>query len=142
MKFTIQVLIESPDAPPLSVPVQTIERSCDRIEDVGLRLGEAKEILSGLQEQLVRHQLAGHLERHRPCPCCHRLRTIKGYHPLRFRSAFGDLELRSPRWYECACEGRPAQATFSPLKNILTTHRLPSWNSYRRSGRHICPLVR
>src|SRR5271165_117519 len=125
MKFTIQVLIESPDALALSIPVQTIERSCDRIEDVGLRLGEAKEILSGLQEQLVRHQLAGHLERHRPCACCHRPRTIKGYHRLRFRSAFGDLELRSPRWYECACEGRPAQASFSPLNKLLTTHTAP-----------------
>jgi hypothetical protein len=37
MKFTIQVLIESPDALPLSVPVQTIERSCEHVEDVGLR---------------------------------------------------------------------------------------------------------
>ena len=46
-------------------------------------------------------------------------------HPLRFRSTFGDLELRSPRWYECACEGRPAQATFSPLKKLLTTHTAP-----------------
>ncbi len=101
MKFTIQVLIESPDALPLSISVQTIERSCDRIEDVGLRLGEAKEILSGLQEQLVRQQLADHLQKHRPCLCCHRPRTIKGYHQLRFRSAFGDLKLRSPRWYEC-----------------------------------------
>jgi hypothetical protein len=32
MKFTIQVLIESPDALPLGIPIQTIERSCDRIE--------------------------------------------------------------------------------------------------------------
>ena len=111
MKFTIRVLIESPDALPLSVPIQTIERSCDRIEDVGLRLEEAKAILSGLQEHLVRQQLADHLQRHRPCPCCHRPRTIKGYHPLRFRSAFGELELRSPRWYECDCEERPAKAT-------------------------------
>lgn len=55
MKFTIQVLIESPEALPLSVPVQTIERSCCRIEDLGLRLEEAKAILNGLQEQLVRH---------------------------------------------------------------------------------------
>jgi hypothetical protein len=62
---------------------------------------------------------------HRPCPCCRRPRTLKGYHPLRFRSAFGDLELRSPRWYECACEGRPAQATFSPLNKLLTTHTAP-----------------
>src|SRR5450631_2620026 len=112
MKFTIRVLIESPDALPLGIPIQTIERSCDRIEDVGLRLAEAKAILSGLQEQLVSQQLADHLQRHRPCPCCHRPRTIKGYHPLRFRSPFGDMELRSPRWYECDCEGRPAKATF------------------------------
>ena len=52
-KFTIQVMIESPDALPLTVPIQTIERSC-----------------------------------------CHRPRTIKGYHPLRFRSALGCASFR------------------------------------------------
>ncbi len=87
MKFTIQALIETPEGLPLTVPVQTIERSCDRIEDVGLRLEEAKLILNALQEQLVRQQLAEHLQRHRACPECRRPRTIKGYQPLRFRSA-------------------------------------------------------
>jgi hypothetical protein len=58
MKFTIQVLIESPDALPLSVPIRTIERSCERVEEVGLRLEEAKAVLHGLQEQLIRQQLA------------------------------------------------------------------------------------
>jgi len=57
MKFTIQVLIETPEGLPLTVSVQTIERSCDRIEDVGLRLEEAKLILNALQEQLVRLDL-------------------------------------------------------------------------------------
>jgi hypothetical protein len=66
MKFTIQVLIESPNALPLSVPIQAIDRTCDRIEDVGLRLDEAKAILKSLQEQLVRQQLAEHLQSHRP----------------------------------------------------------------------------
>lgn len=125
MKFTIQVLIESPDALPLSVPIQTIERSCERVEDVGLRLEEVKAILSGLQEQLVRQQLAEYLHDHRSCPCCHRLRPIKGYHPLRFRSAFGDIELRSPRWYRCACEQSSGATTFSALSTILTTHTAP-----------------
>jgi hypothetical protein len=111
MKFTIQVLIESPDALPLSVPIQALDRTCEHVEDVGLRLDEAKAILHGLQEQLIRQQLVGYLDAHRPCPCCHRLRAIKGYHPLRFRSAFGDLELRSPRWCRCACEERSPQAT-------------------------------
>jgi hypothetical protein len=125
MKFTIQVLIESPDALPLSVPIQTIERACDRIEDVGLRLEEAKALLSGLQDQLVRQQLAEHIERHRDCACCHRPRTIKGYHPLRFRSAFGDLKLRSPRWLRCSCEDPSAPASYSALNALLTTHMAP-----------------
>jgi len=125
MKFTIQVVIESPDALPLSVPIQTIERACDTVEDVGLRLQEAEAILSGLQEQLVRQQLAEYLDGHRPCPSCHRARTIKGYHPLRFRSAYGDIELRSPRWFRCACEEPSTQATYSALNTILTTHTAP-----------------
>src|ERR1019366_9005150 len=52
----------------------------NRFEMVGVRLKEAKSILSGQQGQLVRQQLAEHLESHRACPCCHRPRTIKGCH--------------------------------------------------------------
>jgi hypothetical protein len=125
MKFTIQVLIESPEALPLSVPVQTIERKCDRVEDVGLRLEEAKAIMMGLQEHLARQQLAKHLQSHRPCPCCHRPRNIKGYHSLRFRSAFGDLRLRSPRWLRCSCEDPSTPASYSALNALLTTHTAP-----------------
>jgi hypothetical protein len=49
---------------------------------------------------------------------------IKGYHPLRFRSAYGDVSLRSPRWHRCGCE-QSAQSTFCPLNAILTTHTAP-----------------
>ena len=125
MKFIIQALIETPDGLPLTVPVQTIERSCDRIEDVGLRLEEAKSILTRLQDQLVRQQLAEHLERTRACPSCHRAPSIKGYHPLRFRSAFGDLRLRSPRWMRCSCEDPAIPASYSALNELLTTHTAP-----------------
>ena len=50
------------------------------------------------REQLVRQQLAEYLHDHRSCPCCQQLPAVKGYHSLRFRSLFGDMELRSPRW--------------------------------------------
>lgn len=50
MKFTIQVLIESPDSLPLTVPIQALDRTCEHVEDIGLRLDEAKAILHGLQE--------------------------------------------------------------------------------------------
>jgi hypothetical protein len=121
MKFTIQVLIESRDALPLSIPIQTIERACEQVEDVGLRLDEAKAVLHGLQEQLVRQQLSDHLARQRPCPYCRRIRTLKGYHALRFRSAFGVVGVRSTRWYPCACEAQPPNATYSALNAILTS---------------------
>ena len=104
MKITIQVLIEGTDALPLTVPIQTIHRSCDRVEEVGTLTAEAKSILKGLEESVVRHQLAEYLAAKRSCPHCQRSRAIKGYHPLRFRSPYGDVSLRSPRWYRCACE--------------------------------------
>jgi hypothetical protein len=125
MRFTIQVLIESPGALPLSVPIQTVDRPCERVEDVGLRLEEAKAVLQGLQEQLIRQQLAEYLEARRPCPDCRQLRTIKGYHRRRFRSAFGDLSLRSPRWCRCECAKPSGPASFSALNSILTTHTAP-----------------
>src|SRR5450631_4890914 len=71
VKFTIQMLIEESDQLPLSIPIQTIERSCERIEDVGLHVAEAKGLLGTLQEHMVRSQLHQLLETRRPCGFCH-----------------------------------------------------------------------
>jgi hypothetical protein len=54
MRFTIQVLVEFAGAVPFSVPIQTVDRPCERVEDVDLRLEEAKTVLQSLQEQLIR----------------------------------------------------------------------------------------
>jgi hypothetical protein len=124
MKFTVQVLIEGADALPLTVPVQTIDRAGERIEEIGLQTVEAKSILGGLQQVVVRHQLAEYLAGQRSCPHCQRSRAIKGYHPLRFRSAYGDVSLRSPRLHRCEYE-RSTQATYCPLNGLLTTHTAP-----------------
>jgi hypothetical protein len=138
MKITIQVLIEGADALPLTVPIQTIDRPRERIEDVGLQTVEAKSILRGLQQIVVRHQLAEYLAGKRSCPHCQRSRAIKGYHPLRFRSAYGDVSLRSPHWHRCECE-RSTQATYCPLNDILTTDRKASGciaSSIRKPSRY------
>ena len=118
------MLIEGADALPLTVPIQTIDRPGERVEEIGFQTAEAKSILGGLQEVVVRHQLAEYLAGKRSCPHCQRPRTIKGYHPLRFRSAYGDVSLRSPRWHRCECE-RSTQATYCPLNDLLTAHTAP-----------------
>ena len=127
MKFTIKVLIEAADALPLAVPIQIIYRPCESIEELGLQTAEAKSILKELEENVVRQQLAEFLAAKRSCPHCQRSRAIKGYHPLRFRSAYGDVSLRSPRWHRCECE-RATQSTYCPLNDLLTNHTAPELN--------------
>jgi hypothetical protein len=125
MKFTIELRVEGASALPLAVEIQTIDRPCGQVQDVGLRLEEAKSILGRLQQAVVREQLAGYLIDHRTCPHCERPRTIKGYHPLRFRTAFGDISLRSPRWHRCRCCEQSRENTFCPLRELLTMHTSP-----------------
>lgn len=85
---------------------------------------EAKSILGKLQQTLVHQQLESYLAGRRGCPHCGRPRAIKGYHPLRLRTAFGDIALRSPRWHRCLCE-QCREATFCPLSELLTVHTSP-----------------
>jgi hypothetical protein len=124
MRVTVQVCIEGAASRPVTVPLHAIDRPCDQVQDVGLALGEAKSILGKLQQAFVQEQLDHYLYDHRACPHCRRPRAIKGYHLLRFRTAFGDIDLRSPRWRRCRCE-QSQEATFCPLSELLTVHTSP-----------------
>ena len=124
MKVTIQIRIEVAAARPVTVPLHIIDRACDQVQDVGLVFGDAKSILGKLQQALVQKQLDCYLSDRRACPHCGRPRAVKGYHPLRFRTAFGDIDFRSPRWRRCRCE-QAREATFCPLSELLTVHTSP-----------------
>ena len=124
MRVTVQIRFEAARSRPVTVPLHTIERRCDHVQDVGLALGDAKSILGKLQQALVQEQLDHYLSDRRACPHCQRPRAIKGYHPLRFRTAFGNIDLRSPRWHRCHCE-QSREATFCPLSELLAVHTAP-----------------
>ena len=70
-------------------------------------------MLSRIQSDVVRNQLAAYLREQRHCPQCRHLRVLKGYHEMSFRSAFGDVGIKGPRWLQCACEGN-TQKSYSP----------------------------
>ncbi|MBP8183564.1 MAG: ISKra4 family transposase [Rhodoferax sp.] len=124
MKMTVLICIEGTTSDPITVPIHTIDRPCDQVQDVGLALDEAKSILGKLQQTLVNTQLEQYLGRARACPGCAKPRAVKGYHPVCFRTAFGDLTLRGPRWRRCRCE-QVSEATFRPLSELLTMHTSP-----------------
>ncbi|MEJ8852924.1 ISKra4 family transposase, partial [Variovorax rhizosphaerae] len=124
MRVTVQIRVEGAASGSFTVPLHAIDRPCGQVQDVGLSFGEAKSLLGELQKALVRQQLELYLAERRTCPHCSEPRAIKGYHPLRFRTAFGDIALRSPRWHRCRCE-QSREATFCPLTQLLTVHTSP-----------------
>ena len=110
MKITIQVLIEGTDALPLTVPIHTIERLCEWIEEVGLQTVEAKSILRDWSRMSSGTSWPNTTPA-RSCPHCQRSRKIKGYHPVRFRSAYGDVHYAAPNGIAVIASDPPKQLT-------------------------------
>lgn len=59
--------------------VASIDRPDDRlaIDDLGLKLAEAKAMLAALQAAITDTKVMEHVRRERPCPCCGRARRLK-----------------------------------------------------------------
>ena len=82
------------------------ELCCGKVDDVallGLGLSESKEMLTRLQREIVMTQFESMEHERRPCACCGAMPSIKDYQRIRFRSLFGDVELRVPRYTKCGC---------------------------------------
>lgn len=100
MNLTIQVQRDDGTSALLS----KIKRS-PQIEagSLGLILGEAKALLSALQQMLVTHQVNAHVARVRECSHCNKKRQIKDYHSATFKSLFGGVPVCVSRWHRCKC---------------------------------------
>src|SRR5689334_18368557 len=125
MRIQIQLRIVADDDSVISEEeILHLEKGDDRLEAIGLSLGEAKALLAGIQERMVTAQAASFAARHRDCPACGRRRRSKGPSPIVFRTAFGTVRLASPRFHRCGCQ--PAdRKTVSPLADLFTEHTAP-----------------
>jgi len=117
MRFLIHLVAES-EAGQRVQEIACLERNEPRLENIGLSLREAKQLLAAIQTMIVEQQVADYLEAQRPCPHCGRIRGLKSSHTVTFQTLFGNLELCSPRWNHCGCRPNPAK-TFSPLLELL-----------------------
>ena len=125
MKFRVQLVIEGDNEKPDVVEeIGLFERGQLRAEDLGLTLAEAKGLLRSLQQAVVTEQTAEFAEQQTRCPSCGARRPRKGQHDVVFRTAFGKLNLQSPRYYCCSCT--PANVkSVSPLADLLTERTAP-----------------
>jgi len=80
-----------------------VMESTPSIAALGLSLANGKAFLSQLQTQVVSAQLAAINSRHRQCPVCQSQRRVKDYHQVNFRSLFGKVCVRVPRFEPSPC---------------------------------------
>jgi len=125
MRIEIKLQITDDDGTSLAEDdVLVLEKGHHHVEEVGLSLAEAKDLLARLQERVVSAQASCFVTEHRHCSSCRRRLRKKGSYDTTFRTPFGDVKVSSPRLYRCRCT--PANSkTFSPLSMLLISHVAP-----------------
>ncbi|MEZ5823191.1 MAG: hypothetical protein R3C97_00095 [Geminicoccaceae bacterium] len=124
MDIEIEVKITGPDGTAHTEKIAKLRKSADTIGAIGLSLGEGKELLLKLQQEIVSAQCASYCVSRACCPCCGRKLRGKARGQVRYRTVFGDVAVSSPRLYRCKCDVGPAK-TFSPLTELLPDHVAP-----------------
>lgn len=125
MTFKVQVTIAGePCEETICCEVASFEREALNPETLGLTLDEGKAILRALQKIVAEQQVNTHLSETRNCSACGEMQRVKGSHDTVFRTVFGKLTLKSPRWHHCDCQPQKTKS-FSPLANRLPERTTP-----------------
>jgi hypothetical protein len=105
--------------------VASLTKITERAEDLGLSLAESKVLLAAAQQRIVEAQVNGWLENHQHCKDSGRKLRCKGSYPITFRTLFGDVQLKSPRYHVPKERQTNGPATISPLTQLLPDHVAP-----------------
>ncbi len=104
LEFQLMLQMSGEDGVARQVSLGDIRRGeVDDVALLGLELSEGKQLLSRLQHEIVTKQFESMTRKRQACACCGAPQSIKDYQPARFRSLFGDVELRVPRHVKCGC---------------------------------------
>ncbi len=125
MRFTVQLIICANDGrSDTTHDVAVLEKDCQRIEQLGLTLAEAKQLLTQLQQHLVARQATAFVTTRSQCEACGTPLRMKEQTTRTIRTLFGTVVLASPRLYHCRCRARKT-TTFRPLSVLLTESTTP-----------------
>jgi hypothetical protein len=125
MRVKVQLVIGADDGGPDTIhDVAVLEKDCQRIEQLGLTLAEAKQLLTQLQQHVVAHQAAAFVTLRSQCDACGVPLQRKEETTRLLRTLFGTVLLASPRLYHCRCQAHK-MTTFRPLTALLTESTTP-----------------
>ena len=104
MEFELILKISNKDGTVSNVSLgQICSGKVDDVALLGLELSESKQVLTRLQHEIVTTQFNAISVERQPCACCGKIPSIKDYQNALFRSLFGDVTLRVPRFAKCGC---------------------------------------
>ncbi len=99
MQFKLQLVAQAGHGQADDViDIAVFDKACERVEQLGLTLAEAKELLQATQRALLEQQTTAFLRAHATCPACGKQLSNIGKHTLTYRTLFGKLKLVSPRF--------------------------------------------
>src|SRR5262249_25077660 len=125
MRVKLQLVMCSDDGREETVTdLITLKKDSKRIEQLGLTLKEAKQLLTTIQKRMLQPQVEAFLDGCSPCPDCSSPLKAKGYQSRSFRTLFGTFKLPSPRLFHCRCRRRKT-TSFRPLAALLTESAAP-----------------
>src|SRR5215813_246506 len=125
MRVKLQLVLCSDDGREETVTdLVTLKKDAQRIEQLGLTLKEAKQLLTTIQKRLLHHQVDAFLDGCSICQNCGAPLKAKGYHSRTFRPLFGTFQLASPRLFHCRCRRRKTTSV-RPLAALLTESAAP-----------------
>ncbi len=120
MRVKLQLVMCSDDGREETVTdIVILQKDCQRIEQLGLTLTEAKQPLKTIQQRVLQRQVEASLNSCSSCPDCGTPLKTTGYHTRSFRTLFGTFKLFSPRLFHCGCR-RHKTTSFRPLASLLT----------------------
>src|SRR2546423_15583846 len=128
MKFELILAVDCGDGQARNVSIgHMIRPDVSDVAMLGLSLSESKQLLAQLQREIVTRQFEATMEQRRHCGQCDVKRSIKDFHGARFRSLFGDVDLRVARLRKCRlpCKRRskpiPRHSSASSQQNLSTS---------------------
>ena len=124
MKIEIRLRIDAGDGDPGDEELLVLDKPHDQLEQVGLSLAEAKELLGRVQERVVGAQASAFVADNRRCGACGKRLWSKGRTSLQFRTPFGDVPMTAPRLKHCRCDTSSSES-FSPLAGLFSEHVAP-----------------
>jgi hypothetical protein len=104
MRVKVQLVICADDEGTDTIhDVAVLEKDCQQLEQLGLTLAEAKQLLTQLQQHVVAHQASVFVTTHSHCEACGTPLQRKEETTRVLRTLFGTVRLTSPRLYHCRC---------------------------------------